>query len=172
MPLNAQSTPIRRARPDNASRNTVYETINDTGGTDTLDFSAYTTDATVDLNKQAWSSPSSAQLGNIYNAENAPGEIAIGSNTDIENVTTGSGADTITGNAMNNAVNAGTGTDTYVVTGAYKSYNYNKISGVVTLVDTVGSDGTDTLTAVESIQFSDQTISVSILLGARRKATW
>jgi serralysin len=88
--------------------NTIFETIWDGGGTDTYDFSAYTTGLRVDINPGAWTTTNSAQLAQLGNGHVARGNIANAylhnGNTAslIENVLGGSGSDRLTGNAIGN----------------------------------------------------------------------
>ncbi|HET7714830.1 MAG TPA: M10 family metallopeptidase [Bauldia sp.] len=100
----------------------IFLTIWDGGGIDTLNFANYTTNAVIDLNPGAWSTPSAAQRadldiehpgthfarGCIANAL-LPGGDARGM---IENAIGGEGHDTITGNAASNALAGGGGGDT------------------------------------------------------------
>jgi hypothetical protein len=87
----------------------------------------------------------------------------------IENVLGGYGADRITGNAVanvmeggagNDTIDGGAGTDTARFTGAKADYDITVgAGGVITVADkTANRDGTDTLTNIEKLQFSDQTI--------------
>jgi VCBS repeat-containing protein len=69
----------------------------------------------------------------------------------------GGGADTITGGVGDDTIDGGTGADIAVYTGARSSYTVNSpTAGVIVIADTASSrDGTDTLTNVELVQFSD-----------------
>lgn len=97
--------------------NRIFLTIWDGGGTDTYDFSNYTTNQSIDLTPGGWSLMSSVQqanLGgtnlaraNVYNALQYNGDVR----SLIENAIGGSGNDTITGNAANNTLDGGTGID-------------------------------------------------------------
>lgn len=51
--------------------------------------------------------------------------------------------------------------DTAVFTGPRASYTVSVAAGVVTVTDTTGADGTDTLRGVERLRFSDQTLDVA-----------
>lgn len=51
--------------------------------------------------------------------------------------------------------------DTAVYRGARGNYNIAFANGVVTVTDTVGNDGTDTLRNIERLQFTDQTLDIS-----------
>ncbi len=95
----------------------------------------------------------------------------IMSDTAIENATGSSGNDTITGNDLNNTltggagfdtIDGGAGTDSAVYSGAYSSYTVTRSSSTVTVRDLTSSAGdTDTLTNIEQLVFSDQTVSLA-----------
>jgi len=104
-----------------SNANKVFMTVWDGGGTDTYDFSNYTTDLNVDLRPGEWTTTAAAQLaklgndadlggtqwarGNIANAwlfEDNPASL-------IENAIGGSGNDLIMGNEANNTIIGGEG---------------------------------------------------------------
>ena len=99
--------------------NRIFQTIWDGGGTDTYDFSNYTTNLTVDLQPGGWTTVSTAQLAKLhYNGTQvARGNIAnaLLYNNDqrslIENANGGSGNDTIVGNAAANTLKGNGGND-------------------------------------------------------------
>ncbi len=84
-----------------AARGAPALTLFDNGGTDTFDLSGYSQNQCIDLNAEAWSDVG-GKIGNI----------AIARGTSIENAIGGSGADTITGNAIANSLYGGAGADT------------------------------------------------------------
>jgi hypothetical protein len=75
------------------------------------------------------------------------------------------GNDSLTGAAGNDKIDGGGGTDTAKYSGAAKNYkvSFTVGSSSVTVQDKVGSDGTDTLSNVETIQFANTTIDTSWL---------
>ncbi|MFC0805128.1 M10 family metallopeptidase [Ensifer sp. P24N7] len=99
--------------------NKILLTVWDGGGTDTYDFSNYTTALKVDLRPGEWTTTSAAQLaklhyngskvaiGNIANALQYQGD----ARSLIENAKGGTGSDTITGNAAANALWGNGGND-------------------------------------------------------------
>jgi serralysin len=103
-----------------ARTNTILETIWDGGGTDTYDFSAYTTGLRVNINPGDWTTTSSAQLAVLGAGHVARGNIAsayvyAGNEASlIENVRGGSGADWILGNNAANRLEGGNGNDTII----------------------------------------------------------
>jgi len=123
------------------------DTIVDASGSDKLDFSAYTTNLTLSL---------------------AGTSVSDGSNTvnwtvnTIENITTGSGNDALTGNALNNSLSGGDGTDSFIGSDGNDSINggngtdtlsYGDTSIKYATNNTVAHNGyLDTLSSVETLQ--------------------
>jgi serralysin len=73
----------------------------DAGGNDTLDVSGYHQDQDIDLRQ-----------GNFSDIGGLVGNVAIAKGADVENAIGGSGADSITGNALNNLLQGQGGDDT------------------------------------------------------------
>ncbi|MBL8406745.1 MAG: M10 family metallopeptidase C-terminal domain-containing protein [Candidatus Accumulibacter sp.] len=122
-------------------------TIYDSAGTDTLNLSGWSTPSLIDLTPGAYSSCNSM----TYN-------IAIAYTCNIENAIGGTGADSITGNSLNNYLDGGPGTDSLV--GG---------SGDDTLVAGAGNDtldgGAGNDTVVFAGAFSEYTFSYTINQG-------
>jgi hypothetical protein len=76
------------------------------------------------------------------------------------------GNDTITGGAGNDIVDGGIGTDSAVFPGNYAAatIQYSAATGKFTIVTATG--GTDTVSAIETLVFADQSIAVANLLDA------
>ena len=96
--------------------------------------------------------------------------IGIAYSATIENAYGGAGNDTITGNSSDNSlkgnagndtINGGAGNDTAIFAGNMASYTITNSGGTITVTDNSGTDGTDTLTNVEYLQFADQTYTVT-----------
>jgi len=107
--------------------------------------------------------------------------VAIAHNAVIENATGGSANDTITGNASDNVIDGGAGDDLIegnggddtidggagtedvaVFNDAYANYTITESGGTYTVAHNgAGADGTDTITNVEFLEFTDQTIDLS-----------
>jgi hypothetical protein len=143
----------------------------DAGGNDTLDLSGFATDSEIDLREEAFSSAGPGNSG----VGVAVGNIAIARGVVIENAIGGAGNDIIIGNAAANTLTGnagndrftgnggadvlvgGSGIDTSVYalasTGATWARNPN---GSWTV--TAGVNGTDTLTTVEVLDFSDRDV--------------
>ncbi|OEZ63764.1 DUF4214 domain-containing protein [Duganella sp. HH105] len=145
-------------------KNSPLQCIWDAGGTDTFNFSGCTDAVIINLNAGSFSSTS---LG--YN------NISIAYNVKIEGAVAGSGGSTIYANNSGNTITGGIGADvvyegagsdtiagnggvdTVVFSGAYSHYALSgSIAGMV-----VTGDGTDRLSGIEILQFSDRTVDLS-----------
>ena len=68
------------------------------------------------------------------------------------------------GGGGDDAIDGGAGTDTAVYTGASTDYTINVLSPTrIEVIDnrSLSPDGTDTITNIELVQFSDQTVAVN-----------
>lgn len=126
----------------------------DAGGNDTFNFSGYSAAQIIDLRQGAFS-----------NVGGLTGNVSIALGAVIENAVGGSGADrmvgnsadnVLTGNGGNDVIDGGLGSDTVVFSGVRSAYTitWNGQIGTVS-----GPDGVDTITNVEFLRFSDQTIA-------------
>lgn len=171
-----------------AGGNRIFLTIWDGNGTDTYDFSNYTTNLNVNLAPGAYSVLSSTQLarlhwdgskiadGNVYNALQYNGDVR----SLIENAIGGSGNDTLAGNAANNVLTGNAGTDTLsgldgddVLWGGLGADNvtggngndlfYFRTTDLGSgVVDTVNGGGTTTdLIRIDGVQYFNLTVSNS-----------
>ncbi len=144
--------------------NHIFETIWTAGATSTYDLSNFSQNQVDDMNPGGWMLFSTAQLadlnayapskpvgeiharGNIYNALLYNGD----TRSLITNIITGSGDDTITGNAADNEVHGGAGNDT--ISGGVGNDRLYGDAGDDTLIGDSGNDlldggaGTDVLT--------------------------
>jgi serralysin len=136
--------------------------IYDAAGIDTLDLSGWSTDSSISLVPGTFSSGNSmtnnisiAYTAVIENAVGGAGADTIVGNAYNNTLNGGSGNDTLTGGMGNDTIIGGLGTDTAVFTGAISTYtvSYNAATQTFTLVS--AAEGTDTITGVESFQFSD-----------------
>lgn len=146
------------------------QSIWDAGGSDTFDFSACSDFVRIDLNSG-------------YFSTTAPGydNVTIAYNVTIERAIAGSGGSSIYGNNAGNVLKGGTGADvihqgkgsdvitggggndTVIFTGAYDSYRF---SGLVSGL-TVTGEGTDALSGISTLQFSDRTIQLNSFVSAQ-----
>lgn len=137
--------------------------ISDSGGTDAIDASAYTSGVNLNLNPGGLSSVGLTIAG-FVGVEN----LSIGADTWIENVNGSRFDDVLIGNDLDNRltgglgndwIEGGKGVDTAVFAGNLAdyilSYNFGKI--FVEAGDSVS--GFDTLIDVERLAFADQTLS-------------
>ena len=78
-----------------------------------------------------------------------------------ENILTGnSGNNVLKGGGGDDRLNGNSGNDTAVYAGTYADYSVTTHEGLVTVRDNrLNRDGTDSLTSIEFLQFSDQTIA-------------
>ena len=92
----------------------------------------------------------------FYQCQNHP---LMGSN--IKSST--SGNDSLTSSSNNELFDGGAGTDTVIFTGKFSNYSFTRTSTSLDLDDqrTSTNDGTDTLSNIEYIQFTDQTVEES-----------
>lgn len=137
--------------------------INDNGGVNTLDASAATTPATIDLNQG-----SSSSIGRLADGTPAITNVQIAFNTVIQNAVGTAGNDTITGNSANNVItggggndtiDGGAGVDTAVFSGAKSAYTV--ASGGKGWIVT-GQGGTSNLGNVERLQFVDAKVALDL----------
>ncbi len=141
-------------------------TVVDDGGTNTLDFSALTTGANINLTPGSYSS-----VGKLKSGAQALANLTISLTTVIQNVLgtrygdvlVGNNAgDTFTGGGGSDTVVGGTGIDTVVFSGPRARYVVTKTQAGQTVVDNTGTDGTDTLTAIERLRFSDGKLALDL----------
>ena len=166
------------------------QTIVDSGGTDTLDLSAVLHKSIVDLTPGSLSSVGyateaeqeaywatqgytlSAVQSTITTSDLFTGEdnFGIAFSATIENIIGSEGDDQFTGNTANNqitgnggddTINGGDGNDTVIFSGRYADYTISGTSTITVVDGTSDRDGTDTLTNVEFLQFSDLTYNLS-----------
>ncbi|TAN52683.1 MAG: hypothetical protein EPN21_03345 [Methylococcaceae bacterium] len=159
-----------------APEKSVYETIWDTGGIDTIDAGNQLMGVVINLNEAQWS-----QIGKPFNngQESVRDCLTIARGVILENAKGSAQDDTLIGNAAANTLTGnlgddnlqgGAGQDTAVYSGNFNQYRITLVNPA-TLELTVqdnnpgnGDDGTDTLTGLEQLKFADKTIAVSSLI--------
>lgn len=134
--------------------------IFDSSGNDTLDLSGFSTKSSISL-----------VAGSFSDCNQMTNNISIAYTAVIENAVGGAGDDTITGNSIANILTGGRGNDhidgaggkdVAVFSGAFADYTITSLgTGSYTVTDNVGNDGTDTLTSIETLRFSDRDVSGS-----------
>ncbi|WP_283215018.1 Calx-beta domain-containing protein, partial [Methylobacterium trifolii] len=143
-------------------------TVNGYAGTDTLDYSALASNVTVALNgANPVAATHGAATDTVSNVENVTG----GSGTDtltgdgaVNTLVGGAGNDSIRGGAGNDILDGGADIDTAVYAGPRSRYTATSVGGTVTIIDTTGAEGSDTLTNFEFFRFSDGTVSLTDLI--------
>lgn len=128
--------------------------IIDDGGSDTIDITALTSGASLNLNPASISS-----LGKTF-GEASIDNLSIGIDTLIENVTGSAFADTITLNSASNHIDAGNGIDTIIFTDNSANHTFLR-SDSAFIVNGPGSE-TDTLLNVERLKFADKNLAIDL----------
>jgi serralysin len=150
---------------DNAAGQKL-QIINDTGGNDTIDLSAIAVGATVNLTAGSFSSVGVLADGvtpasnNLSLAFDAVIENVIGSPLN-DNLKGNSANNRFTGAAGNDALDGGIGIDTAVFSLARIDYTVSP-GTTVTVKANRGTDGTDTLSNIERLQFSDSKLAIDM----------
>jgi serralysin len=128
----------------NFADNMAFVIVDDGGDNDLIDFSTFTDDQVIDLNQEAFS-----DIGGER------GNMAIARGTDIEDAKTGSGNDTLIGNALDNYLTGGLGNDDYFGNGGSDTANYFDALGAIWVSLTqgfaTGAHGNDTFDSIENI---------------------
>jgi len=154
-----------------------YRTYFDLGGIDTVNLSNYTAGAYLHLG----TSILGAQYLTGVSMSLADRQLMLAGNApqslrwfygDFENALGGVGSDVITGSALNNAItgaggndliDGGNGIDLAIYSNAASNYTTRISSSNSTVSDkTANRDGTDTLTNVERLKFSDTHIALDV----------
>ncbi|EAT58714.1 Ig-like domain-containing protein [Chlorobium ferrooxidans] len=153
-----------------------YKSIWDSGGTDTIDISNFSTDCTIDLTPGSYSTLHYINTGtrsDLYDGSNNLG-IAFGVTLEMVNggsgndtikgnragnsLYGGSGNDTVTGGAGDDILNGGDGTDKAVYSGNFSDYSisYDGATDTYTITDkSADRDGSDRVSGFEQFQFAD-----------------
>ncbi len=132
---------------------TPVVTIYDTGTGNTLDLSGFKTVSNINLNDGTFSS-AAGLTNNIF----------IEYGTKVNSAVGGDGNDTITVNADADIINGGGGTNTVVFSAALAAYTIGSSNGAITVTNTANSV-TDTLTNVQFLKFTDQTVPACFAAG-------
>ncbi|MBK6296133.1 MAG: M10 family metallopeptidase [Rhodoferax sp.] len=152
---------------------TLVTNIVDDGGIDTLNFLAVTAGVTLNLTPGAYSS-----VGKTAAGANALANLTIALDATIEKAIGTAMADTMLGNAANNSFTGGSGDDTLdgaagadtaVYSGERASYTVTLGGASVTVAG--GTEGADTLTSIERLQFSDTKVGLDRLREVLAKAS-
>ncbi|HYD80380.1 MAG TPA: M10 family metallopeptidase C-terminal domain-containing protein [Paucimonas sp.] len=143
---------------------TMQTMLLDAASIDTLDLGQVTIGCEIDLREGAFSS-----IGKTASGKLAVDNFSIMYGTVVKNLIATSGADTIVGNAAANVITGGQGDDkidgnTGIDTAAYATarggFSILRTAAGYTLVDKTGTAGTDLLSNIERLKFSDTTIEL------------
>lgn len=145
----------------------------DGGGTDTLNFEEFSGNNTIDLKGGSYSTVP-------FNVWSSKDNISIAFGAVIEDVISGSGGDTITGNSSNNRITGGKGSDTIdgasgvdmaiydanLIDASLNSFVDYESSGenihLKTAWNVVLASDTDTLRNIERIKFNDTYVALDL----------
>lgn len=136
---------------------------NNTGNTVmsyTDDGNPHSTFSPFDLAALAWLYGGDG-LGGALGASST-GRFVIGS-ASAEVISGSIANDRLQGSGGNDTLNGDTGTDTALFTNNRSQYAVSKTSGGYTVAAQTGSDGTDTLTGIERLQFADEKVALDTL---------
>jgi len=141
------------------------QTIYDAGGTNAIVYSGKKA-ATINLNEGEGSYIGQENWildygHNGQKVERIP-NVWIAYGTQINNATGGDGDDILIGNAGDNHLVGGAGIDTAVYTGKFADYAIQIDKASATVSGAAGVDGTDALSGVERLRFSDATVALDI----------
>jgi Ca2+-binding RTX toxin-like protein len=150
--------------------------LRDDGGTDWLNAAAVTSNSTVDLAAGTMTidgrNATIESWVDIENVATGDGNDVLVGNSLVNHLIAGRGNDTITASRGSDIIKAGDGVDAVVFDGNKGDYTlaFNTADRSVTVSRTYNDGGntvseTDTLTGVETLQFADQTYSLSSDLG-------
>ncbi|MCR9256922.1 MAG: hypothetical protein NXI16_12610, partial [Alphaproteobacteria bacterium] len=89
------------------------------------------------------------------------GNDTIDGEGDADSILGGAGQDTLTGSSGNDTLDGGEGADYASYNGPSSGYTVETSNGVTTVTATTGGDGTDTLTNIENLIFSDRTVAIT-----------
>ena len=141
----------------------VLGIIDDASGTDTIDLSALTLGAIVDMNPGGFSS-----VGRVSARIAASDNLSIDLQTVIENFVGTAFDDVVVGNAVanrftlgagSNKASGGGGIDTAAYAGARANYQVDQGAGVIRVS---GGGATDTLDGIERLEFADRKLAFDI----------
>jgi len=125
--------------------------------TDTLDFSGWVfSGVTVNLETELFDDINGGDQHTVLNVENVAG-------TNKNDNITGDGEDNVfSGNGGNDMLDGGDGTDTATFNGVRANYTITaNPDGSLTITDNVGTDGSDTVSNIEILAFTDIDVTVS-----------
>jgi Ca2+-binding RTX toxin-like protein len=143
------------------------DTLDGGTGTNTATYASAASAVTVSLllegSAQNTHGGGTDTLSNIQNLTGSNFADTLTGDANANFISGGSGDDTITGGAGDDTIEGGIGTDTLMLSGPKANYTITAVGlGAYTVTDNVGSDGTDHISNVEKIHFSDVTYTLPI----------
>ncbi len=121
-------------------------------GVDSVTYASLPTDGTHSINRDGVSGVNSPR-----DFAGATGSVTAGGS-----VIGGTGNDTLSGGAGNDSIDGGAGIDTALYAGISANFTLARTATGYTVTDNSGSGGTDTLTNVERLQFSDKKLALDL----------
>jgi Ca2+-binding RTX toxin-like protein len=146
----------------------IFETIWDSGGTDTIDASNQLSSVVLDLNEGAFSSIGISFFDSNNNIFNSGLAIAYGSK--IENAIGSSNNDQLKGNALDNVLDGGKGADT-MTGGAGNDTYYVDNRGDTTIETGTSASEIDAVFSTVSYSLSDNVENITLLTVANLNAS-
>lgn len=126
-------------------------------GVDSFTYSSLPTDGTTSLSRNG-----SKTAASPTDFAGATGKVTSGNSAGSAAIQGSSGNDTLASTTGNDSIDGGGGADTAVYSGPRADYSLGKTATSYTIKDNVGTDGTDTLSHIEHIKFSDMTVNLTI----------
>jgi hypothetical protein len=108
-----------------------------------------------------WNPEAEKMIGTYLTKEWGFSTLHFGSDSD-DLLSGSSVADKFFGSSGKDKMDGGAGIDTVAYRGSKSNYTLTKGASTYTLTDKTGVDGTDTLTNIERLQFSDRTVALDI----------
>lgn len=138
--------------------NAARGVLADAGGIDMLNAAAATTRVVLDLNPGATSTIDGAALkiaagSSIENAWSGDGNDSLIGNAAANTFFGGRGDDRLSGGGGDDMIDGGAGTDTAVFAGQRSSFVLSRTGGAWIVEDKVGTQGRDTVSNVERLEF-------------------
>lgn len=159
--------------------NIEFKTIWDAGGSNTFDLSLQRRSTYIDIRDGGISSigisapPGFKELNydkNIVIGPNTLIKNVIGSSYDdfiigndaANNIKAGGGNDTVLAGRGNDVVDGGIGQDTLIYTQALNQYTIQRTGTTYSVRSKTGGDGTDSLTNIETLKFTDMSVNLMV----------
>lgn len=142
-------------------------TVNFAEGADSVTYSALPADGSNSVNRAGTSAVNSptnfaGAAATVSVPGGGPAGVTIIDGAGNDMLAGGTGNDTFTGGAGNDVINGGPGIDTAVYAGVRDNFAITRTSTGFTIGDNTGAAGSDTLTNIERLQFSDRKLALDL----------